>query len=643
MFNGLSIKQKMNYLISIATFAILAATIFVFFAMSDLDSDYEKLHESSLQAGLLTLAIEKNMNYVSRTDRAVMLGGDREKDLERLRNTIKTIKSDFEKLDALLEGDSSYELSVKAKDSTLLFLNNAYKMVSSLTPDEIENSKAEIYAKYRKELTPYAEESRKYFKELVQLKKTQLDQDSQDMQTKISFYKYFVLVSGVIVGIIVLIAAWIIRKSITGGIQNFTELITDAANGNFTNKSNIETNHTTELGIMGSHLSELLEHVEKLISEINTTITNASKGDFSKAISSEGLKGEFVLAIDSVAQSLDFMKKQSQKVKRDAFNSKLSVKSTNVTESLSLIQTNLKTNIENLKAVTSSTKFASDLANDSRDNITSVVSELHTLHQQVTANNGSIEELASQTSSITTVIDLITDIADQTNLLALNAAIEAARAGEHGRGFAVVADEVRKLAERTHKATSEISVSIKSLQQGMNEIQESSEAMKTTVDESTEKIEQFEDTLIELSSNSSKIVDQSYHMENSIFIVLAKIDHILYKARAYNSLMTLQKALKPTSHTECNLGQWYSGEGKRRFSSTSSYKRTESAHAVVHDKANTNLQYIDMANPEQVLIEHEDTIIENFDKMEVASNELFDLLDHMIVEAHGENTPSTEK
>ncbi|WP_304542793.1 methyl-accepting chemotaxis protein [Sulfurimonas microaerophilic] len=642
MFKSLSIKQKMNYLIAIATFAILAATAFVFFAMSDIDSDYEKLHKSSLQAGLLTLKIEKNMNYVSRTDRAVMLGGDREKDLEKLRTTIDNIKKDFEALDALLENDSSYELSVKAKDSTLLFLDNAYKMVSSLTPEEIKNSKAEIYEKYRKNLTPYAEKSRKYFKELAKLRQDALNNDSRDMQTKISFYKYFVFIAGVFVGLIVLIAAAFIRKSITSGIENFTDLITYSANGDFSHKCNIAADDKTELGIMGSHLAELLEHVEKLISEINITITNASKGDFSKPISSEGLKGEFILAIDSVSQSIDFMKEQHQKGKRDALNSKLSVKSTQVTESLSLIQTNLQTNIENLKAVTSSTKHASNLANDSRDNITAVVEELHTLHQQVTTNNGSIEELAAQTSSITTVIDLITDIADQTNLLALNAAIEAARAGEHGRGFAVVADEVRKLAERTHKATSEISVSIKSLQQGMNEIQESSEAMKVTVDDSTEKIEQFEDTLVELSSNSAKIVDQSYHMENSIFIVLAKIDHILYKARAYNSLMTLQKTLNPTSHNECNLGKWHNNEGKRRFSYTTSYKKSESVHAIVHDKANVNLHYVEMANPEQVVLEHEQTIIENFDTMEKASHELFDLLDSMIIEAHGKDVNQVE-
>jgi methyl-accepting chemotaxis protein len=637
MFRNLSIKQKMNYLIAIATIAILAATAFVFFAMSDIDKDYEGLHKSSLQAGLLTLQIEKNMNYVSRTDRAVMLGGDRDADVKRIKDTINTIKADFDKLDQLLKNDPSYELSVKAKDSTLIFLDNAYAMISSLTEDEIRNSKAEIYAKYRKNLTPYAVEARKYFKQLAKMRQDKLMQDSQDMQNKISFYKYFVFIAGVFVGLVVLIAAIYIRKSITSGIEKFTALITLASNGDFASRKDIATDHKTELGIMGSHLDELLKHVEKLIHEIDTTITNASKGDFLKPISSEGLKGEFILAIDSVAKSIEFMKEQNQKVKRDSLNSKLSVKSTNVTESLTLIQTNLKTNIDNLKGVTTSTKSASKLANDSRENIASVVGELHTLHEQVTMNNGSIEELASQTSSITTVIDLITDIADQTNLLALNAAIEAARAGEHGRGFAVVADEVRKLAERTHKATSEISVSIKSLQQGMNEIQESSEAMKVTVDESTDKIGAFEDTLIELSNNSSKIVDQSYYMENSFFIVLAKIDHILYKARAYNSLITLKKVLQPSTHHECNLGKWYDGEGKRRFGTTTSYAKTENAHATVHEKANANLEYIDLPNAEQKVIEDEKVLLESFDKMEEASSTLFNLLDSMLIESHGED------
>lgn len=626
---AISIKKRMNYLVAAATLSVSGAAIFVYFALSSLESQYNDLQEKTIAGAIHALEIEKDLNYISRTSRDIMLGNDYARNLEKLEKRSQTINLAFAELEETITEPTEKELLSDAKESSTTFIANTIKMMKSLDSATISTNSITIYAHYKEELTPYADASRKNFEKVVDLKREKLQSASKNLHQEITFYKFFVLATGFVVALLIFIFASMIRRSITGALEQFTDVITRVAHGNFA-KTDVDTSPATELGIMGSALQQLIRQIEDFIHQINSSILGATKGDFSHPLSATGMYGEFVDGIGNVAKSITIMKEQEQKKRRDALNSELSQLSVKVTESLSVIQDNLHNNIHNLKEVTFATTNAAKLAHDSRQTISIIINELNTLNEKVGNTSDAINHITTRANEINSIIQLITDIADQTNLLALNAAIEAARAGEHGRGFAVVADEVRKLAERTHKATGEISLSINSLQQDMSDIQTSAEEMNHVVERSSSSIITFENTLIQLNEGSSKIVNSSHAMENSSFIVLAKIDHILYKARAYNSIMVCDHKLQTIDSHQCRLGKWYDGEGKDRFSKAKSYELMRIPHEAVHKNANKNLTYIN--HGEEYLVDHGSDIISNFKEMEEASEQLFLLMDNVLTE-----------
>lgn len=271
---------------------------------------------------------------------------------------------------------------------------------------------------------------------------------------------------------------------------------------------------------------------------------------------------------------------------------------------------------------------------------------IQSLANDVTATSETVNDLAASSEKISNITETISSIAEQTNLLALNAAIEAARAGEQGRGFAVVADEVRSLASRTQEATVEIRAMIDELGGGISHAVTAMERGITQTTESVEKIQQTEtvfndiasavvnvndmNTQIataaeeqssvaeEMNSNIQSISEQSHNtianaeqlkdriaeltdMAQGLQLQLRQYDlgqsatqfdfegaksaHLAWKSKVRALLQGDKSAItkqQACSHRECKMGLWYYSEGQQKYGHLHHFKEIEAPHARLH-------------------------------------------------------------
>lgn len=426
--------------------------------------------------------------------------------------------------------------------------------------------------------------------------------------------------------------AYIFNLQLTGlkvHLRKSLRVLEDAVQGDFEARAT----HIIDKGEVGRvchGVNNLIDQMETFIREMRASVDYATNNEYFRRFNMQGLNPALAYAGNKINDSITSMQENFNHQLRTELNADLATINKN-NEQLAALQKSFMNNTSKLEAISTNVKEASTMSVERAHDAQKVGKKLEGLNVLIDQNASSTALLEDRSKEITAIINLISDISDQTNLLALNAAIEAARAGEHGRGFAVVADEVRKLAESTQKATGEIRATVQVLQQESMENAANSVEMREVVGEFTTLMHTFQESMNHLRHSTEVIDNELSGIQDRIFINLIMIDHIVFKTNAYTSINLGKKVSEFGTHTHCRLGKWYADEGKKRFGHTPSFPKMDKPHAVVHDNVMESMKCLE---GEDTCVANRDLILNDFKAMEIASSELFNLAEAMIEENH---------
>jgi methyl-accepting chemotaxis protein len=546
--NNIKLGKKIGISFGILLVMLIGLSSYSLTKIETLASLTEKLYEHPLAVSNLVRDINYGIVVIHRDMKDIALS----KDISKLKGiedsidkTQANILNSFTLLEEKFLGDKSKLLEAKE-----IFKN--WKVIRDEVIVLVENNEREKAANItRNKGAKYIEmlnNKMSYLIDFSDKKGTDFFNNSKKIANNTFLYISILLIIVILFTLVIAIA---ITKNIIGSINEFkTGLLSFFKYLNKeSDKANLITIHSSdEIGEMAQAVNDNILKVQKVIEENNMLIDEVKgialevkdgklhkriKGDTSDA-SLQELKSTFNTMLESIAQNvcvdINTLTETINSFMRYDFSTRIDSPTGNMGKGLNsladVITEMVSQNIGDANSLENTSNELSDFTSNLRttireqaDALKAIPSAMDSINQSLQSTSEQSAEMISQSDDIKAVVLVISEIAEQTNLLALNAAIEAARAGEHGRGFAVVADEVRKLAENTQKSLNDINMNVNTLVQSIadigNDIVNQSKEVED-INVLVETLEDFNSKNLEIANNASSITNDIENISSQI-------------------------------------------------------------------------------------------------------------------------------
>ncbi len=331
-----------------------------------------------------------------------------------------------------------------------------------------------------------------------------------------------IIISGVIISIIGLAMGLGLTASIVSTLTHLRRVSEDLADGEGDLTKRIGIGGKGEVALVSAAIDRFLEQVQDLVAK------GKQSGSENAAVAEE------------LTQTFEIIAKESEREAELVGQT---------AQDGHAIKTAISGSLDELEKSKEEIIGANKMLADAKNNILHLTQNIQTSSEREVELAGKLNQLSSDADQVKEILTVISDIADQTNLLALNAAIEAARAGEHGRGFAVVADEVRKLAERTQKSLAEIHATINILIQAISDSAQEMNENSAQVQELTRTADEVEEKIIQVSGvmeTAAQTTEHSYatsaEIDKSVSGMIDRISEV--KDIATHNARSMDETLK---------------------------------------------------------------------------------------------------